>query len=148
MSDRPNRRIAPKGEKKMLAGVAARLGHEARIDPIIPRLAFVATFLFIEWEIALVAYIALGIYFTFFHGKAKGSRRDEQGDLPRRKSRRSGSVHDLRTKLDEKDRRMMAIDQHLNDARAQELDREIAELRTKVEAKKKAEAEAEKGEER
>jgi len=39
-----------------------------------------------------------------------------------------GSIHDLRTKLDVNDRRMMAIDHHLN-SQNDELAREIEALR-------------------
>ena len=57
-------------------------------------------------------------------GQDRPSEFDRMADI----GRRSASVHDMRTKLDINDRRMMAIDHHLN-SQNDELAREIEALR-------------------
>jgi phage shock protein PspC (stress-responsive transcriptional regulator) len=114
---------------KKLAGVCSTLGDVFNIDPTFLRIGFVAFALFIEWEIALIAYVAAGIYLHI--QKRRGEvRLERKSDFERMgeigKSR--SSVHDLRTKLDVNDRRMMAIDHHLN-SQNDELAREIEALR-------------------
>ncbi|QDP19892.1 PspC domain-containing protein [Sphingomonas xanthus] len=114
---------------KKLAGVCSTLGDIFHVDPTFLRIGLVAFALFIEWEIALIAYVAAGIYLHIRKNRAErgGERRsdfDRMGDLGEGRS----SVHDLRTKLDVNDRRMMAIDQHLN-SQNDDLAREIEALR-------------------
>ena len=97
---------------KKLAGVCSTAGDIFNLDPTFIRLGFVAIAIFISWEFALVAYIAAGLYFH----------------IQKNKAMRGTSVHDLRTKLDVNDRRMMAIDHHLS-SQNDELAREIEALR-------------------
>ena len=113
---------------KKLAGVASTLGDVFNIDPTFIRIGFVAAFFFISWEFALVAYVAAGIYLSLKKRKAlRGGER--QSDFDRMDGgRRRTSIHDLRTTLDANDRRMMAIDHHLN-TQNDELAREIEALR-------------------
>ena len=114
---------------KKIAGVAASLGDMFHIDPTFIRIGFVAAFFFISWEFALVAYVAAGIYLHL--RKRKALRNEERrSDFDRMEDVGKGrtSVHDLRTTLDASDRRMMAIDHHLN-RQNDELAREIEALR-------------------
>ncbi len=116
--------------EKKLAGVASTLGDVFNIDPTFIRIGFIATAILISWKLALVAYVAAGIY---LHLKKRQSERSDapMSDFERMDGagrRRRNSVHDLRTTLDENDRRMMAIDHHLN-RQNEELAREIEALR-------------------
>ena len=78
----------------------------------------------------LIGYIAAGIYFHMQRNKAQRFA-DRPSDFERMATvgRRRASVHDLRTQLDVNDRRMMAIDHHLN-SQNDELAREIEALRS------------------
>jgi phage shock protein PspC (stress-responsive transcriptional regulator) len=114
---------------KKLAGVCSTLGDVFNIDPTFLRIGFVAFALFIEWEIALIAYVAAGIYLHIQkrRGEARFERKSDferMGEIGKGRS----SIHDVRTKLDVNDRRMMAIDHHLN-SQNDELAREIEALR-------------------
>lgn len=126
MSDRYS--LARKDKK--IAGVCSTLGDVFNIDPTFLRIAFVAFAVLIEWEIALFAYVGIAIYFAVQRKKAT---KFETGasDFDRMSSigKRRGSVHDLRTKLDENDRRMMAIDHHIASQKNNDLAREIEALR-------------------
>ena len=116
---------------KKLAGVASTLGDIFNIDPTFIRIGFAATALLISWKLAVIAYVAAGIYLHMQRNKANRGLGRSRGDLDQMEERnRPGrtSVHDLRTKLDENDRRMMAIDQHLH-TQNDELAREIEALR-------------------
>jgi len=114
---------------KKLAGVCSTIGDVFNIDPTFVRIGFVAAAIFISWEMALVAYIGAGLY---FHIQKKKANRfaDRPSDFERMADigRRRTSVHDLRTQLDVNDRRMMAIDHHLN-SQNDDLAREIEALR-------------------
>ena len=114
---------------KKIAGVASTLGDVFNIDPTFIRIGFVASIFLISWEFALVAYVAAGIY---LHLKKRHATRDESrvSDFDRmgEVGRGRTSIHDLRTTLDASDRRMMAIDHHLN-RHNDELAREIEALR-------------------
>jgi phage shock protein PspC (stress-responsive transcriptional regulator) len=114
---------------KKLAGVCATLGDVFNIDPTFLRIGFVAFAILIEWEIALIAYVAAGIY-LHIQKRRGASTFDRKSDYERMADvgRGRSSVHDLRTKLDVNDRRMMAIDHHLN-SQNDELAREIEALR-------------------
>jgi phage shock protein PspC (stress-responsive transcriptional regulator) len=114
---------------KKLAGVCSTIGDVFNIDPTFVRIGFVAFAIFIEWEIALVAYIAAGLFFHFKKNRAM-RRTDHRSEFERMADigRTRTSVHDMRTKLDVNDRRMMAIDHHLN-SQNDELAREIEALR-------------------
>ena len=47
---------------KKLAGVCSTLGEVFNIDPTFIRIGFVAAALLISWKLALIAYVAAGIY--------------------------------------------------------------------------------------
>lgn len=114
---------------KKLAGVCSTIGDVFNIDPTFIRIGFAAVALLISWKLALIAYIGAGLYFHF--KKVKANRwEDRPSDFERMADigRRRASVHDMRTKLDTNDRRMMAIDHHLN-SQNDELAREIEALR-------------------
>ena len=114
---------------KKLAGVCSTLGDVFNIDPTFIRIGFVATALLISWKFALIAYVGAGIYLHI--QKKRGSAGfDRQSDYERMADvgRTRASIHDMRTKLDVNDRRMMAIDHHLN-SQNDELAREIEALR-------------------
>ena len=113
-----------------LVGVCSTLGERFGIDPTFLRIGFVAAVFLISWEVALVTYAALGIYFTIqrkreVDGVSGRSEFDRMGDVQPTKR---PSVHAMRTELDETDRRLMAIDDHLATPN-HELAREIDALR-------------------
>jgi len=113
-----------------LVGVCSTLGERFGIDPTIIRIGFIAAVFLISWEVALVTYVALGIYFTMQRKKeVDGGRRkndyERMGETPTAPRQ---SIHAMRNELDENERRMMAIDHHLNTTN-EELAREIDALR-------------------
>lgn len=124
-----NNRYSLDRREKKLAGVCSTIGDIFNVDPTIVRLGFVAVALLVKWEVALIAYIAAGIYFHMKRKQADGGH-DRRSDFDRMEDvgRGRSSVHALRTQLDTNDRRMMAIDQHLN-SQNDELAREIEALR-------------------
>ena len=115
---------------KMIAGVCSTLGDVFNIDPTILRIGFVAVAIIISWKLALIAYIGSGIYLRvqknraerFGEHKSDFDRMSEVGKV-------RPSIHSLRTELDATDRRMMAIDHHINSSKNHELAREIEALR-------------------
>ena len=115
---------------KKLAGVASTLGDIFNLDPTFIRIGFVATAVLISWKFALIAYVGAWIY---LHMQKNRANRVETGksDFERMAERGSSrtSIHELRTELDATDRRMMAIDHHLNAQKNHELAREIEALR-------------------
>ncbi len=118
-----------KRRDKKLAGVASTLGDVFNIDPTFIRIVFVLAFFFISWEVALVAYVAAGIYLSLQKRKAlRGEERVSDFDRMDEVGKGRASIHDLRTTLDASDRRMMAIDHHLN-RQNDDLAREIEALR-------------------
>lgn len=124
-------------EKKIL-GVCSGIGKAVNVDPTFIRIAWVAvpllTFVTV-WQ-ALIAYLICGIIGTV--GRNRMERRQGMSEFERMEQSGKGhrSLHDLRTKLDATDRRMMAIDHHLN-GENDELAREIEALRTKKEEEAK-----------
>ena len=114
---------------KKLAGVCSTIGEVFNVDPTFVRLGLAATAILVSWKLALIAYVAAGIYLHLQRNRVK-RKADRQSDFERMAAPRGGrtSVHDLRTKLDVNDRRMMAIDHHLN-SQNDELAREIEALR-------------------
>jgi phage shock protein PspC (stress-responsive transcriptional regulator) len=113
-----------------LVGVCSTLGEKFGIDPTFIRVGFVAAVFLISWEVALITYAALGIYFTIerkreVDGVPRRSEFDRMGDIQQTKR---PTVHAMRTELDETDRRLMAIDDHLATPN-NELAREIDALR-------------------
>jgi phage shock protein C len=130
---RKNYRYSLNRKDAKLVGVCSTLGERLGIDPTFLRIGFVAALFLISWEFALLTYAALGIYFTIqrkreVDGVEGGTRRsdfDRMGDMQQGKR---PSVHAMRTELDENDRRLMAIDDHLATPN-HELAREIDALR-------------------
>ncbi len=115
---------------KKLAGVCSTLGDAFNIDPTIIRIGFIAAAIIISWEMALVAYVAAGIYLHMQKRRAnRGSERKSDFERMAEDGRGRTSIHQLRTELDATDRRMMAIDHHLNAQKNHELAREIEALR-------------------
>ena len=112
-----------------IAGVCSALGNRFGIDPTFVRIAFVVAALFISIKFTLIAYAGLGIYLTVqkkrsMTGDRNKSDFDRMGDFAARKP----TVHAMRTELDETDRRLMAIDHHIN-TQNEDLAREIEALR-------------------
>jgi phage shock protein PspC (stress-responsive transcriptional regulator) len=114
---------------KKLAGVCSTIGEIFNVDPTLVRIGFAAVAILISWKLAIIAYIASGLYFHVQKNKARRFA-DRPSDFERMAALGRGrtSVHDMRTKLDVSDRRMMAIDHHLN-SQNDELAREIEALR-------------------
>jgi len=112
-----------------VAGVCSTIGAIAGIDPTFVRIGFVAAAVLISFKVTLIAYAVIGIYLVLQKKKAlTGDRRqsdfDRMGDVVKRKP----TVHAMRTELDPTDRRLMAIDHHIN-SQNDALAREIEALR-------------------
>lgn len=122
-------RLATRDRK--LLGVCAGIGRSTGIDPTFVRIAWVAvpllTFVSV-WQ-ALLAYFICGVIGAVAGSRVRRRRDDQRMDAPVRTS-----VHDARTALDTTDRRMLAIDHHLNDSRSSALAQEIEALRSKEQA--------------
>ena len=115
---------------KKIAGVCATIGDIVNIDPTILRIGFAAIALMVSWELALVAYVGAAIYFAIQRKKSnETAERPSEFERMAEIGRRRTSVHDVRTKLDATDRRLMAIDHHLAQQTDHELAREIEALR-------------------
>ena len=114
---------------KKLAGVCSTLGDVFNIDPTFLRVGFAAVAVLVSWKLALIAYVAAGIYLHMQKNRVlRGRDRPTEFERMAEIGRRRTSVHELRTELDVNDRRMMAIDHHLN-SQNDELAREIEALR-------------------
>ena len=111
-----------------LVGVCSTLGERFGIDPTFIRVGFVAAVFLISWEVALITYAALGIYFTIQRKREVDGGGWSEFERMDRTTRVRPTVHKMRTELDETDRRLMAIDHHLNTTN-DELAREIEALR-------------------
>jgi len=112
-----------------IAGVASTIGGMTGVDPTFVRIGFVAAAIFISFKLTLIAYAAIGIYLAVQKKKAMCSdRRMSDFDRMDMTSTRKPTVHSMRTELDETDRRLMAIDHHIN-SQNEELAREIEALR-------------------
>jgi phage shock protein PspC (stress-responsive transcriptional regulator) len=112
-----------------VAGVCSAIGAMTNIDPTFVRIGFVAAAIFISFVWTLVAYAAAGIFLAV--QKKNALQRDHRmSDFDRMDviSARKPTVHAMRTELDETDRRLMAIDHHIN-SQNEELAREIEALR-------------------
>jgi phage shock protein PspC (stress-responsive transcriptional regulator) len=112
-----------------VAGVASTIGGMTGIDPTFIRIGFVAAAIFISFKLTLLAYAAVGIYLAVQKKKSTiGDRRmsdfERMGEVMSRKPTTHAMVNDL----DETDRRLMAIDHHIN-TQNEELAREIEALR-------------------
>ena len=115
-----------------IAGVCSTLGAKWGIDPTFIRIAWVAVPLLtpIDVTTAIIAYAIIGIYLAIqkkrsLRGGDRPMSEFERMDLV---SKRKPTVHAMRTELDETDRRLMAIDDHLATPN-HELAREIEALR-------------------
>jgi phage shock protein C len=114
-----------------IAGVCSTLGARWGIDPTFIRIAWVAVPLLtpIDFTTALIAYAIVGIYLAIQKKRAvTGEQQMSEFDRMELKSKRKPTVHAMRTELDETDRRLMAIDDHLATPN-HELAREIEALR-------------------
>ncbi|MEO6359231.1 MAG: PspC domain-containing protein [Sphingomicrobium sp.] len=114
-----------------LAGVCSMLGDKMGVDPTFVRIGFIAIPLLTPMTFvqALVVYSVVGIFLALQRVRGAASNRrvsefERMGDVSTRKP----TVHAMRTELDVNDRRMMAIDHHLN-KQNDELAREIEALR-------------------
>src|SRR4051812_42344754 len=112
-----------------IAGVASTIGGMTGIDPTFIRIGFVAAAIFISLKLTLIAYAAIGIYLAVQKRKAMcGDRRMSDFDRMGETVRRKPTTHAMVNDLDETDRRLMAIDHHIN-TQNEELAREIEALR-------------------
>jgi phage shock protein PspC (stress-responsive transcriptional regulator) len=114
-----------------IAGVCSTLGAKWGVDPTFLRIAWIAVPLLthIPITVALVAYAAAAVYLVLQKKKAMtGDRHKSDFDRMDDVVKRKPTVHAMRTELDETDRRMMAIDHHIN-TQNDDLAREIEALR-------------------
>ena len=114
-----------------VAGVCSTLGKRFGIDPTFIRIAWIAVPLLtpVDFTTALIAYVIVGIFLAIqkkraMTGDTRISDFDRMGNVARRKP----TVDMMRNDLDLNDRRLMAIDHHLN-SQNDELAREIEALR-------------------
>ncbi len=120
-----------------IAGVCSTLGNRWGIDPTFIRIAWIAVPLLtpIDFTTALIAYAIVGIILAVQKKRAMtGERHLSEFERMDVVSQRKPTVHAMRTELGETDRRLMAIDHHLN-TQNDELAREIEKLREPEEAK-------------
>ena len=112
-----------------VAGVASTIGAMTGVDPTFIRIGFVAAAIFISFKLTLVAYAALGIYLAVQKKKSMVGR-THMSDFDRmdEAARRRPTTHAMVNDLDQTDRRLMAIDHHIN-SQNDELAREIEALR-------------------
>jgi len=120
-----------------IAGVCSALGKRWGIDPTFLRIAWIAIPLLtpIDFATALIAYAIVGIVLAVqkkrsMSGERRMSDFDRMGEVVKRKPTVHAMVHDL----DQTDRRLMAIDHHIN-SQNDELAREIEKLREPQEDK-------------
>ena len=112
-----------------IAGVASTIGGMTGVDPTFIRIGFVAAAIFISFKLTLVAYAALGIYLAVQKKKSMvGRTRMSDFDRMDEAARRRPTTHAMLNDLDQTDRRLMAIDHHIN-SQNEELAREIEALR-------------------
>ena len=112
-----------------VAGVCSTIGAKYGIDPTFVRIGFVAAAILISFKFTLLAYAAIGIYFAVQKKRSMiGDRHMSDFDRMGEVAARKPTVHAMRTELDETDRRLMAIDHHIN-TQNDELAREIEALR-------------------
>ena len=112
-----------------VAGVASTIGGMTGVDPTFIRIGFVAAAIFISFKLTLLAYAALGIYLAVQKKRSTTTdRRMSDFDRMDEAARRRPTTHAMVNDLDETDRRLMAIDHHIN-TQNEELAREIEALR-------------------
>jgi phage shock protein PspC (stress-responsive transcriptional regulator) len=112
-----------------VAGVASTIGAMIGVDPTFIRIGFVAAAIFISFKLTLIAYAVIGIYLAVqkkrsIVGRSRGSDFDRMAEAAQRQPTTHAMVNDL----DQTDRRLMAIDHHIN-SQNDELAREIEALR-------------------
>ncbi len=120
-----------------IAGVCSTLGKKWGIDPTFIRIAWIAVPLLtpVDFTTALIAYAVVGNILAIQKKRAMtGERHLSEFDRMDRTAERKPTVHAIRTELDETDRRLMAIDHHIN-TQNDELAREIEKLREPQEEK-------------
>jgi phage shock protein C len=118
-----------------VAGVASTIGAMTGVDPTFVRIGFIAAAILISFKLTLIAYAAIGLYLAVQKKRAvTGSHRMSDFDRMEQSARRRPTVHAMRTELDPTDRRLMAIDHHIN-SQNDELAREIDALRHAEEQK-------------
>jgi phage shock protein PspC (stress-responsive transcriptional regulator) len=125
---RKSYRYSLHSQDRKLVGVCSTLGDKFGIDPTFIRVGFVGAAILISWEVALVTYALLGIYFSILRKREVDGGRTSDFERMEEVSRVRPTVHAMRTELDGTDRRLMAIDHHLNTPN-HELAREIEALR-------------------
>ena len=114
-----------------IAGVCSTLGAKFGIDPTFIRIAWVAVPLLtpVNFTTALIAYAVVGIFLAIQKKRSlTGERHLSEFERMDRTVTRKPTVQAMRTELDETDRRLMAIDHHIN-SQNDELAREIEALR-------------------
>jgi len=112
-----------------VAGVASTIGAVTGVDPTFIRIGFVAAAIFISFKLTLIAYAAIGIYLAVQKRKSiRSDRRMSDFDRMEQAAARKPTTHAMVHDLDETDRRLMAIDHHIN-SQNDELAREIEALR-------------------
>jgi len=114
-----------------IAGVCSTLGKKWGIDPTIIRVAWVAIPLLtpVDFTTALIAYAIVGVFLAIQKKRGMTSeRRLSDFDRMDQVVKRKPTVHAMRTELEQTDRRLMAIDHHIN-SQNEELAREIEALR-------------------
>jgi phage shock protein PspC (stress-responsive transcriptional regulator) len=112
-----------------VAGVCSTLGGITGVDPTFIRIGFVAAAIFISFKLTLLAYAAIGIYLAVQKKRSDiGDRHLSDFDRMGQVASRRPTVKAMREDLDETDRRLMAIDHHIN-TQNDELAREIEALR-------------------
>jgi phage shock protein PspC (stress-responsive transcriptional regulator) len=113
-----------------IAGVCSAVGERLGIDPTFVRIAFIAVPLLTPVTIvqALILYAVVGVIMAVQNGPRRSDQSRSEFDRMAGMFSRRPSVHDMRTKLDENDRRRMAVDHHLSQQN-DELAREIEALR-------------------
>ncbi len=118
-----------RSEDAKIAGVCSTLGQVIGVDPTFLRIGFVSAALFISFQVSLIIYAAIGIYLAVQKKQAAiGNPRKSDFERMADVSARKPTVKAMREDLDVNDRRLMAIDHHLNTPN-QELAREIDALR-------------------
>ena len=112
-----------------IAGVCSTLGAIAGIDPTFVRIGFIAAAIFLSFKVTLIAYAAIGIYLAVQKKKSlTNDKRMSDFDRMDEVGRRKPTVHAMVNDFDQTDRRLMAIDHHIN-SQNDELAREIEALR-------------------
>ena len=112
-----------------VAGVASTIGVMTGVDPTFIRISFVAAAIFISFKLTLIAYAAIGIYLAVQKKRSMvGKSRMSDFDRMDLAASRRPTTHAMVNDLEETDRRLMAIDHHIN-SQNEELAREIEALR-------------------